>query len=212
VTPAHLHKGLLVFYEARAPFGSLVMALLKSSSESMSPLPAWSGEPWVLRFHGKEAAAQATRASPSCHAEQRALACNKVSKTCETKLRRAQMRQYQYIKKPNGRINSSKKMEEMYPGKFNEKNNNSWPKRSAPALVYLISGNTRSARRARCKWDACLLARRLKWPPYKSWRTVRGLKLFLRARCVHALSKRSITPLLHAAVTLTRRLFFRKTR
>ena len=70
VTPAHLHKGLLVFHEARAPFGSLVMALLKSSSESMSPLPAWSGEPWVLRFHGKEAAAQATRASPSCHAEQ----------------------------------------------------------------------------------------------------------------------------------------------
>jgi hypothetical protein len=38
------------------------------------------------------------------------------------------------------------------------------------------------------------------------------INLFLGARCIHTLSDRSITLLLHAAVTLTRRLFFRKTR
>jgi hypothetical protein len=117
------------------------MALLKSSSDIMSPSPAWSsGEPWVLPIprQRSNSASSTSISHLTRRAEPRVV--RYLAKTCETKTRRAQTGQYEYIKKPKER---KKKIEQRCArSKLNEKNNHSWSKRSTPAFVYYISGNT----------------------------------------------------------------------
>ena len=101
-----------------------------------------------------------------------------------------------------------KKSKSCVQGRLNEKNSHSWPQEIGTCGVGLSDLRQHSncisfcrARRrsmgGRCIWDACLHAGRLESPPYKA---VSSCSLHPRT------AQSQFTQLLHAAVTLTRRL------
>jgi len=108
--------------------------------------------------------------------------------TCETKSRRAQTRQYGYTKKTKER----KKSKSCVQGRLNEKNSHSWPQEIGTCGVGLSDLRQHSncisiflpSEKTKYGWAVGDAYGMLACTPEGSSR--HRIKLFLRARCIHA--------------------------